>query len=216
MKTIRGPIFALVLTVLAGSIGYAQDGLYGPTNSDDAFVRVVHAVPGSSLLPVDLGATSYGRVGYGDVTPYRPVFPGMFVLRAEGREFSFTPRSGSYYTLVYGSGGFLLIEDEIHTDPARTQLVLYNLRESGRLNLGAFSPSAPENRTPVVSGVQPGRAGRQVINPVAAGFVVTGSGDDIATFDSLPLSRGASVSVMVMGPAEAVEVLVAEASVSFD
>lgn len=216
MKTIRGPIVALILTVLAGSFAYAQDGLYGPSDSDDAFVRVVHAVPGSSLVPVDLGATSYGRVGYGDVTPYRPVFPGMFVLRAEGREFSFSPRSGSYYTLVYGTEGFLLIEDEIHTDPARTQLVLYNLWETGSLTLGAFPPSAPENRTPVVSGVRPGRAGREVINPVPAGFAVIGPEDVIATLDALPLSRGASVSVLVMGSGEAIEVVVAEASVAFD
>ncbi|MFP4431062.1 MAG: alginate O-acetyltransferase AlgF [Spirochaetota bacterium] len=215
MKTIRGPIVALILAVFAGSGVLAQDGLYGPTDSDDAFVRVVHAVPGSSLVPVDLGATSYGRVGYGDVTPYRPVFPGMFVLRAEGREFSFAPRSGNYYTLVYGTEGFQLIEDEIHTDPARAQLVLYNLQETGSLTLGAFPPSAPENRTPVVSGVRPGGAGREVINPVDTGFVVTGP-EDLATFDSLPLSRGASVSVLVMGSGEAVEVVVAEASVASD
>jgi hypothetical protein len=216
MKTTRGLKVALILAVLVGSIAVAQDGLYGPTDSDDAFVRVVHAVAASSLLPVDLGATSYGRVGYGDVTPYRPVFPGMFVLRAEGREFSFAPRSGNYYTLVYGTDGFQLIEDEIHTDPARSQLVLYNLRERGILTLAAFPPSAPENRTPVVSDVGPGSSGREVINPVSAGFVVTGPAEDIATIESLPLSRGASVSVLVMGSGEAVEVVVTEASVAFD
>ncbi len=216
MRTIRGSIIVFLLAVLFGSNALAQDGLYGPTDSDDAFVRVVHAVPGSALVPVDLGATTYGRVGYGDVTPYRPVFPGMFVLRAEDREFSFVPRSGSYYTLVYGAEGFMVIEDEIHTDPARSQLVLYNLRDAGSLTLGAFSPSSPENQTPVVSNVQPRSADREVINPVAAGFIVAGPEGAIATFESLPLSRGASVSVLVMGSGEATEVAVVEASVVFD
>lgn len=216
MKIPRGPMIALLFAVLFGSTALSQDGLYGPTDSDDAFVRVVHAVPGSTLVPVDLGATSYGRVGYGDVTPYRPVFPGMFVLRAESREFSFAPRSGNYYTLVYGTDGFMLIEDEIHTDPARSQLVLYNLREAGTLGLEAFSLSAPERRTPVVTGVVPKSAGREVINPVDAGFVLTGPEGDLATVDTLPLSRGASVGVLVMGASDAVEVIVAEASVAFD
>jgi hypothetical protein len=203
-------MFALTLSTAA------QDGLYGPSDSDDALVRVIHAVENSSLLPVDLGATSFGRVGFGDVTPYRPVFPGMFVLRAEGREFSFNPRSGSYYSLIYGPQGFLLIEDEIHDDPARAQLVLYNLAQLTSVSLEAFAQESPDQRTPIVAGVPSGSARGRVLNPVPVSFAVSAGDDELTTIDTLPLSRGGSVSVLVMGSPEAPRVVVAEASVAFD
>ena len=213
LRTVLGT--ALLMLALTLST-WAQDGLYGPTESDDAMVRVVHAVEDSSLLPVDLGATSFGRVGFGDVTPYRPVFPGMFVLRAEGREFSFNPKSGSYYSLVYGPEGFLLLEDEIHYDPARAQVALYNLTEFDSLRLEAFSRNNPDQRTAVVAAVPAGGADRRVLNPAPVSFAVVADGNDLAAFESIPLSRGGSVSVLVMGSSEAVHVVIAEASVAFD
>lgn len=205
-------ILMIALTVPA----WTQDGLYGPTDSDDAMVRVIHAVQDSSLLPVDLGATSFGRLGFGDVTPYRPVFPGMFVLRAEGREFSFNPKSGSYYSLIYGADGFILIEDAIHDDPARAQLVLYNLTQYESLSLEAFPRDNPEQRTPVLPGVASGAADRRILNPVPVSFAVTTGSEEITTIDALPLTRGGSVSVLVMGRSGVPEVVITEASVAFD
>ncbi len=209
-------LWLTVLGFLATGGLAAQDGLYGPQDSDDALVRVIHAAPGAGRLPIDLGAASYGTIGYGTITPYRPVFPGMFVLRAEGREFSFSPRTGRYYSLVFGPAGFYLLEDTTHDDPARSQVAVYNLADTGAISLHAYSPESPDQSVPVVSGVEPETNAAAAVNPVGVSFRVRSEKAPVDDVGAVSLRRGASFSVIVMGGGDAIDVFLVEASVAYD
>jgi hypothetical protein len=95
-----------------------------------------------------------------------------------------------------------VFEDVEHTDPARAQLVLYNLLPRERPEL-----RTEDGRTVVIAAVGPGQAGRVNVNPVPVRLGVFGAAGPLAQLGDPGLRRGASYSVFVFAGRSAVEAL---------
>jgi alginate O-acetyltransferase complex protein AlgF len=179
----------LFCLIAAGSFAFA-DTLYGTQASKDAaFVRVFRAVDGEG--PLEVGARRFDPPR-GGVTAYRPVLPDIYLLRAGAQELELIPQVRRYYTLALTAEGLRLFEDVEHTDPARAQLVLYNLLAREKVEL-----KTADGRTPVIAAVSPGQAGRINVNPVAVQLAVFGAAGAPAMLGDPQLRRGASYSVFV-------------------
>ncbi len=166
------------------------DTLYGTqAPKDAAFVRVFRAVEGAG--PLEVGARSFAPPP-GGVTPYRPVLPDIYLVRAGDQELELIPQVKRYYTLALTAEGLRVFEDVEHTDPARAQLVLYNLLPKGKVEL-----KTADGRTPVIGAVGPGEAGRVNVNPVTVELGVFGAGGPALLLGDPGLRRGASYSVFV-------------------
>jgi hypothetical protein len=201
----RGIAPAILLCLLAaGSAG--ADTLYGTqAPKDAAFVRVFRAVEGG---PVQVGARRFDPPR-GGVTPYRPVLPDIYLLRIGGQELELIPKVRHYYTLALTAAGLSVFEDVEHTDPARAQLVLYDLLPEQEVEL-----KTEDGRTVVVAAVGPGEAGRVNVNPVPVRLGVFGRTGPLLAIGDPGLRRGASYSVFVFPGGPAPQVLCAKAELA--
>jgi alginate O-acetyltransferase complex protein AlgF len=204
----------LILCCLLAAAGLAgilagADTLYGTqAPKDAAFVRVFRAVEGGEAL--EIGARRFAPPR-GGVTPYRPVLPDIYLLRAGGRELELIPKIRRYYTLVLTAEGLRVFEDVEHTDPARAQLVLYNLLPGEPVEL-----KTADGRTPVIAAVAPGQAGRVSVNPVPVQLAAFGAGGAAVVLGDPGLRRGASYSVFVFPGGSGPQALCAKAELAKD
>ncbi len=200
----------LILCCLLGTRLLAgADTLYGTqAPKDAAFVRVFRAVEGGG--PLEVGARRFDPPR-GGVTPYRPVLPDIYLVRAGGQELELIPRVRRYYTLVLTAEGPRVFEDVEHTDPARAQLVLYNLLPRERVEL-----KTADGLTPVIAAVGPGEAGRVIVNPVPVQLGVFGAAGPAVTLGDPGLRRGASYSVFVFPGGSGPQALCARAELAQD
>jgi hypothetical protein len=176
------------LLCLPGAGAWA-DTLYGTqAPKDAAFVRVFRAVAGE---PLEVGARRFDPPR-GAVTAYRPVLPDIYLLLAGGQELELIPQVRRYYTVALTAEGIRVFEDVEHTDPARAQLVLYNLLPRERPEL-----RTEDGRTVVIAAVGPGQAGRVNVNPVPVRLGLFGGGGPAALLGDPGLRRGASYSLFV-------------------
>jgi len=201
----RRAIFAMLLILLGA--GASADTLYGTqAPKDTAFVRFFRGIDGGGSLEV--GGKSYDPPR-GGVTPYRPVPPDIYQLSAAGRETELIPRVRHYYTVALTAEGLLVFQDIEHTDPARAQLVLYNLLSQERVEL-----KTAEGRTPVIAAVGPGEAGRVNVNAVPVQLGVFGAAGPLGKLGDPGLRRGASFSVFVYRSGSAPEVVCIKAELA--
>jgi hypothetical protein len=185
-------LIASTLVILAAGLGTraAADSLYGAeAPKDAAFVRLFRAT--ENIEPLELGSKRFDPP-VGGVTPYRPVLPDIYLLPSGGQETELIPRVGHYYTLVAVEQRILVFEDVEHTDPARAQLVLYNLLPAQRVEL-----KTADGKTPVIAGVGPGEAARANVNAIPVKLGVFGSEEPLAAPEDPGLKRGASYSAFV-------------------
>ena len=196
--------FALLLLVSAGAL-FSQDGLYAPSVPEDAaLVRVVNAT--NEPLSVDLGPLRYD-VGPRSASAYRPLQPGIFVVALGGERTVVEPPARAFLSVVASPVGITVFTDERHTDPARSQLVVYNVG-SQPLEFRAVSPEAG-----LVPDVMPGASGARVVNAIrveVGAFV----GDDPVATARLDLERGESYALVVPASGSGVPGFVVRASVS--
>jgi hypothetical protein len=137
------------------------------------------------------------------------VLPDIYLLRAGGQELELIPRVRHYYTLAITAEGLRVFEDVEHTDPARAQIVLYNLLPEERVEL-----RTEDGRTVVVAATGPGQAGRVNVNPVPVRLGVFGAAGPLAQLGDPGLRRGASYSVFVFAGRSAVEALCLKAELA--
>jgi alginate O-acetyltransferase complex protein AlgF len=205
----RGGRLVVLLCIILAGFGTlaAADTLYGAeAPKDAAYVRLVRLSDGSG--PLDVGSKRFDPPT-GGVSPYRPVLPDIYLIRSGGREVELIPKVGRYYTLTLTSEGIRIFEDIEHTDPARAQLVLYNLLPAERVDL-----RTADGRTSVIAGVGPGSAGRVNVNAVPVSLGVFGSAGLLAVVGDPGLSRGGSFSVFVYGSGSAPQVFCAQAELA--
>ena len=185
-------LIAATSIILAAGLGTraAADSLYGAeAPKDAAFVRFFRATENTE--PLELGSKRFDPP-VGGVTPYRPVLPDIYLLDSGGQETELIPKIGRYYTVVAVGQRILVFEDAEHTDPARAQLVVYNLLPAKRIEL-----KTADGRTSVIAGVGPGEAGRVNVNAVPVKLGVFGSEEPLGLPGDPGLKRGASYSVFV-------------------
>ena len=203
----RRGLFILLLCLPAAGPFAAADTLYGTqAPKDNAFVRFFRLTDGGG--PLELGAWSFDPPR-GGVTPYRPVPPDIYLLNSGGRELELIPKLKCYYTLALTPEGMVVFEDVEHTDPARAQLVLYNLLPRERAEL-----KTADGRTSVIAAVGPGEAGRVNVNAVPVQFGVFGTAGRLAPLGDPGLRRGASYSVFVFRSGPAVEAVCTKAELA--
>ena len=166
-------------------------GLQAPGNV--AFVRVVNAVAGKTSIQVELGATRYHTLDFAEVSPYRPVVPDIYQIRAVDYETEIIPKVGLYYTIVCAPTGIHIIEDVPHTDPARAQLFLYNISSFPQVDL-----KTADGKIIVISGISPHQYGQVVVNAISVSFAVFSGGTRLGAVGDLGLERGSSFSVFVL------------------
>jgi hypothetical protein len=197
----------VVLWLCLLAAGAFADTLYGTQAPKDmAFVRFFRVTDGGASLEVGGKRFDPPR---GAVTPYRPVPPDIYLLRAGGQEVELIPKTRHYYTLALTPQGMLIFEDVEHTDPVRAQLVLYNLLPRERVEL-----KTAEGRTPVIAAVTPGEAGRVNVNAVPVRLGVFGATGQLGLLGDPELQRGSSYSVFVFSSGSTLEVVCAKAELA--
>lgn len=204
------PALAVILVMSAAAFVHAEPrSVYGPQAPGDvAFVRVVNAIAGKTPVQVDLGATRYDQLGFAEVSPYRPVVPDIYQIRAAGHEQEIIPKSGRYYTIVCAPKGIHVLEDVAHTDPARAQLFLYNVSSLPRVDL-----KTADGKTSVIYDVLPHKSGQVVVNAIAVAFAVFSDGALVGEVGDPGLERGSSFSVFVLDGEASVTVFAARVRV---
>ena len=184
----------IVLLLATAAMVPAQDGLYAPSVPEDAaLVRVVNAT--AQPITVDIGRERFREVPAYAATAYRAIEGDVFVLTHEGDREVLTPRARAFFSVVYRPGGITVISDDRHTDPARAQLVLYNLTSSPA-DFVAVEPSAT-----LASSIVPGESANRVVNaiPMRLGASV---GGEMLYEAALEPRRGESYTLVVLATKE--------------
>ncbi|MEX2444359.1 MAG: alginate O-acetyltransferase AlgF [Alkalispirochaeta sp.] len=183
---------------------FGQDGLYAPSVPDDAaLVRVVNLHSRDESPRLDLGRERFAALPAGEVGAYRPVPPGIYILGGAGG-VEFTPESGQFYSIVADRDKELrVVTDEVHADPARAQLVLYNFSDS------SADLTAVLGETMVLEGVEPYRSEAITVNAITVELSVRVAGDERLRRE-FDLQRGESYGFFVGSE----QVVVAAATVS--
>lgn len=188
----------------------AQDGpdVYGPPAPRNAgFVRLLHNHDGGAgIRGFQVGSREFGALAFGEVTPYRPVRAGIYLLRrssagdgATGGETAATElvvQPDGYSTVVLGAESIQVIRDTRHEDPARAQLVFYNLGDV-QADLRITGGEA------VFEAVPPGQSASRPVNAVTVSLEALPTGFDgdapgaIASVQ-VELRRGESFGVVLL------------------
>lgn len=198
----------------------ARDGLYAPSRPDDeALVRVVNVSDSAMSRTVDAGPVRFHPKDPGVTGPYRPVSPGVYLL-GDPAGTVLTPERQSFVTIIVGHdaespGAVSVFRDEAHDDPARAQLVLYNLTTQP-VEL-VVAPS----ETVVFDDVAPESSRAIAVNAVSVDLIVRhrASRESRSRHDqavSLSLSRGASVSLFAVEDESGFRVMTGDATVQID
>ncbi|MFW6223743.1 MAG: alginate O-acetyltransferase AlgF [Spirochaetota bacterium] len=204
-------LVALALTAPAATAQADDAGVYGPAAPEDAgFVRVFNGDP-SEAVELPIGPRRYGPVAFGEVTAYRPIRAGVFLLRSGGEEAEIVVRPDTYTTVLIGPGEITVISDERHDDPARAQLVLYNAAAEGDVDLVVL-PDGP----PVFRDVAAGESRARALNAVTVELGLR-TGDDVAVdLEPVDLTRGNSFAVFAVSAETGLAARIHEARVVVD
>ena len=208
----RVRIAVMILSGLAILPGIAQESVYGPSAPAGAgFVRVIHGAGGTGPVSLEIGEASFGPVRAGEGTPYRPVSQGLYVVALADTETEVFPRAGIYQTVAITDDGVKVISDTVHEDPARAQLVLYNLTGRAAAKL-VVEPSGE----PVLEAVPAGGAESRAVNAVTVALAVTAGEGERTGPVRVELRRGGSYGFLAYEVEGRIEATVVEATVEVD
>lgn len=216
----RAAMMTLVVCLMPISAVVARDGLYAPSRPEDAaLVRAVNASSGEYASAIDIGPLRIESLAPGEASPYHLVPAGVYMIGGQGGTV-FTPEGGSFVTIVTGydpgdSRSIRLFEDVPHDDPARGQLVLYNLTDR-ELSLVAIRPE-----TTVFEAVSAGESAAIAVNAVTVQLEIRDDQGAVAEH-TVALVRGGSHALFASSgktdesgaPDKTLHVFTVEASVS--
>jgi hypothetical protein len=123
-------------------------------------------------------------------------------------------RAGADQTVLVTAEEIAVVPDRSHEDPAKAQLVLYNVSTRARVAL-----VTAEAGQAVIPALAPLTGSAIAVNAVAVRFAVTvGNDDSPHTVEVAPFSlrRGASFSIFAFEPGEGVVTVVDQASVEVE
>ena len=196
MRVTRCFALALMFCAGLGSKGaWAQDAnadLYdavAPANS--AFVRVMN-LSERGIEATLTSKTTTQRIGAGQFSGYRFVEPGLHRIAVEGQVLETELEANTASTVLYRDGQLQLLKDDVVKEPARAQIVFYNLTDTN----AALTTS--DGATPVVSSRSPYQNGSRMVNEVKIGFAVYQDQHKLAEYPEQLLRKGRSYSYAVM------------------
>ena len=196
---------------MPGAVAYGQEGLYGSSAPEDAsMVRVISAATGDESITIDVGPVRFPDIEPRTGTPYRPVQPEIYLLFSRTSREIFSPERAQFYTIITTGDRVLVFHEDRHTDPARAQIVFYNLTGAS----GGLDAVVPE--ATLVEPVAPDGSAVRVINAIPVTLAATGAdGRTVSDGIDITLERGASYGVVAITTADGtVELFIVEASVS--
>ena len=183
--------------------------VYGPAAPENAgFVRVFNGDPSREAVELPIGPRRYGPIASGEVTAYRPIRGGVFLLRSGGGEAELIVRPDTYTTVLLGSEEITVVSDERHDDPARAQLVLYNGAGAGGVDLVVLPDGAP-----VFQDVPPGASRARAVNAVTVQLGLRAEDGAAVDLGPLDLTRGDSFGVFVVSEERGIAARIHEARV---
>ncbi|POR03277.1 hypothetical protein AU468_05315 [Alkalispirochaeta sphaeroplastigenens] len=193
----RTMVGVLLCLVIPGRVDLAaREGLYAPHRPGDAaLVRVVNLSPRKDSPPLRLGPVRFPPKPAMTAGPYRPVPRGVYRLPGPERTVV-SPEPASFVTIVTGFAPepgekHHVFQDTPHDDPARAQLVFYNLSEK---ELGLVVADSGKAIFPPFSG--PASA-TVALNAVAVELEIRHNGVAMVVTEVL-LSRGDSTAVFAV------------------
>ena len=191
----------LIMSLLIG-VAAAQDGLYAPEPpANAAFVRIIHAAPGTTSFNSSIGEATYAELEFQSVSPYAVVTEGSYDVSLAGVTSTLEVAAGNFYTVALvdtGAGASVVaLKDPSNTNLAKSLLILYNFSD-----VAAVDMKTADGAQTVVSGVAPMSVGSIVVNPVAVDLAAFGGSDVIESFSGIALERGAAYSMVVLGGAD--------------
>jgi hypothetical protein len=186
----RAALVMLAVFLLPVSTAIARDGLYAPSRPEDAaLVRAVNVSSAEHSPVIDIGSLRIEPLAPGEASPYHVVPAGVYMIGGQGGTV-FTPEPETFVTIVAGydehdPSAMRLFSDAPHDDPARGQLVLYNLTDR-TLSLVAVRPEAT-----VFDGVDAGESAAIAVNAVTVKLEVR-DGPEVIAEQTVSLVRGGS------------------------
>ena len=160
-----------------------------PANS--AFVRVMN-LSDTGVEATLTSKTSAQRVGAGQFSGYRFVEPGLHRIGVAGQVLEAELEANTASTVLYRNGQLQLLKDEVVKEPARAQIVFYNLTD-----VNAALTSADGAR-PVVSSRSAYQNGSRMVNEVKISFAVYQAQRKLADYEEQLLRKGRSYSYAIM------------------
>lgn len=188
-----------VLLMLWASLGsatvMAQDAnadLYdavAPANS--AFIRVMNLSDAGVEVTLT-SKTSAQRVAAGQFGGYRFVEPGTHRIGVAGQTLEAELKANTASTVLYRNGTLVLLVDDVVNEPARAQIVFYNLTDT------PAALTTVDGKTPVVESRPPFQNGSRMVNEVKIGFAAYAGEQSLVTYPEQLLRKGRSYSYALL------------------
>ncbi len=187
----------------------AQDeGLYSSKAPEDkAFVRIIN-IGDDTADTLPIGAVMFRGIEPGKVTPYRPISPGINIVRLGGREAELIAKKKSFYTVVLAPDSLFIINDTRHEDSVDSQLVLYNFTEIEQIAL-----RTSDGGTEIIPEAVKNEAASVNVNPVDVSMAVYSGQEKIADLGEKSLESGQSYSIFLIKGADEAELLFIKAEI---
>ena len=199
----RTALTTLVTLLALGSpvpTGFAQEEkLYDPAPPPGAaFVRVINLTGTGDPAEVMIGESMAGAVGELDASPYHVVEEREAPIALGDAEATADVEPGRFFSVVArpAEDGIAIttLEDTPNTDRTKAQLALYNLTGEADVDL-----VTSDGKVVVFEDVAPDSATYRTVNAVTVGLAIKVNGEVVATFDDVPLERGAAFGFLVAG-----------------
>mgnify|MGYP006295553451 CR=1 FL=1 len=188
-----------------------EEGLYGSEAPEDkAFIRVINT-SGNSISNLAIGALIFKGLSPEELTAYRPLSPGIYIIRTGGQQTDLTCSANEYYTIQLSSSGPKIFSDVRQEDYLRSQLVLYNLSE-----LQTVSLKTRDGNTTVINSVGAGASSQITVNPIDAELSLFSKGEKVSDMKMVDLESGQSYSIFILGKADKNVILIKQAEVKID
>lgn len=181
------------ISLLGFSVFPQENGLYGSKAPEDkAFVRVFNNT-GTKIPEISVGTLLFKNISTDEISVYRPISPGIYLLKYQNGETELIPQTGQFFTIIISNDSLTLLQDERHDDNVDSQLVLYNVSETSSISL-----KTSDKATTVISVVEPYNSRVVTVNPVDVNLAVFSEEEKISNVGSINLQSGQSYSIFVL------------------
>ncbi|WP_259364809.1 alginate O-acetyltransferase AlgF [Pseudomonas sp. 5Ae-yellow] len=190
--------FAALLMLWAGfgcANALAQDAnadLYdavAPANS--AFIRLMNLSDAGVEVTLT-SKTSAQRVGASQFGGYRFVEPGTHRIGVAGQALEVELKANTASTVLYRNGELELLTDDVVNEPARAQIVFYNLTDTDA------ALTTVDGKTPVVDSRPPFQNGSRMVNEVKIAFAAYAGERNLVAYPEQLLRKGRSYSYALL------------------
>lgn len=200
MPSMRNSLKALValgifVLLNVGSLIAQSGSLYGASLEESAIaVRLVN-LRSQGTASFRIGAIRLSSEAPGTATGYVPISADLYILRYEGQNQEFIPESGNFYSIVAGDGELIILRDDQHDDPYKSQIYAYVQPGFSSDNV---SLSTADGAIAVLPSVGSGNSANVIVNPLQVRLQFTDAqGTPVGPEFDVSLQSGESTSIFL-------------------